>query len=115
MDVRSSHIGYLLVALLLVFSPACDVFKYEERWEGIYEAQAEEDSKYAGATIELKEDGEGTWIMLDDEAPFSWYKKGDQLRLNTKGGGVIVGEIQDEDSFEIQLPGAERMSFKKSD
>ena len=112
MDVRSSYIGFVLVALLLVFSPACTS---EEQYEGTYEAQAEEDSKYAETTIDLKEGGQGTWTMMDDEASFEWYVKGAELRLNTKLGGVIVGELQDDGSFEIELPGAGKMSFKKSD
>jgi hypothetical protein len=112
MDVRLSYIGCLLVALLLVFSPACTS---EEQYEGTYEAQAAEDSKYAGTIIELKEGGQGTWTMMDDEASFEWYVKGDELRLNTKMGGVIVGHLRDDGSFEIELPGAGKMSFQKGE
>ena len=112
MDTRSRYIGCLLVALLLVLSPACTS---EEQYVGTYEAQAEEDSKYADTTIELKEGGQGTWTMMADEASFEWYVKGDELRLNTKMGGVIVGELEDDDSFEIELPGAGKMTFEKSD
>ncbi len=112
MDARSRTIGCLLLALLFAFGTACTS---EKQYEGTYKAQAEEDSKYADATIELKEGGHGTWTMMDDEAAFEWYVKGDQLRLNTKQGGVIVGELEDDDSFEIELPGAGKMTFKKSD
>ncbi len=113
MDVRSrSSICCVLVALFLVFGPACTS---EKQYEGSYKVQAAEDSKYAGTTIELKEGGQGTWTMMDDEASFAWYVKGHELRLNTKMGGVIVGKIQADGSFEIKLPGAERMSFKKKD
>jgi hypothetical protein len=112
MDVRSSTIGCLLVALLLAFSPACTS---EVQYEGTYTAQAEEGSKYAGTTIVLKESGQGTWTMMDDEASFEWYVKGDELRLNTKLGGVIVGKIHDDGSFEIELPGAGKMSFRKGE
>jgi hypothetical protein len=112
MDVKSSTIGCLIAALLLVFSPACTS---EAQYEGTYEAQAEDDSKYAGTTVVLKEGGQGTWTMMDDEASFEWYVKGDELRLNTKLGGVIVGNLQDDGSFEIELPGAGKMSFQKSD
>jgi len=112
MDMRSSYIGCLLAVLLLVLSAGCTS---EKRYTGTYKAQADVDSKYAGAYIELKENGHGSWIMMDDEASFSWYVKGDELRLNTKLGGVIVGKFQDDGSFEITLPGAQKMSFKKSD
>jgi hypothetical protein len=53
--------------------------------------------------------------MTDDEVSLEWYVKGDELRLNTKMAGVIVGVLQDDGSFEIELPGAGKMLFKKSD
>jgi len=61
----------------------------------------------------LKENGEGVWRVEDEEESFSWYVKGDEIRLNTKLGGVIVGEIQD-DTLKITLPGGNKMSFKKA-
>lgn len=79
----------------------------------MYKAQGEESTKDSEIYIELKEDGEGAWRVLDDEVSFTWYLKGDELRLNTKLGGVIVGKIQD-DTIEITLPGARTMSFKKT-
>ena len=41
----------------------------------------------------MKETGVGVWRVGDDEVTFSWYAKGNELRLNTKNGGVIVADI----------------------
>lgn len=65
-----------------------------------------------GTTLELKEAGVGVWRVGDDEVPFSWYVKGDELRLNTKSGGVIVGRL-DNDIIHISIPGSQDLRFKK--
>ena len=44
-------------------------------------------------SLELKETGVGVWRVGDDEVAFSWYVKDNELRLDTKSGGVIVGSI----------------------
>ncbi len=63
--------------------------------------------------IELKANGDGTWKVGDEEVPFAWDIKGGELRVNTKGGGVIVGAIE-KDTIRIGLPGSKDMSFKRS-
>jgi hypothetical protein len=67
----------------------------------------------AETVLELKANGQGTWKVRDEEVPFSWYVKGDELRLNTRGGGVIVGSLHGDD-VRITLPGSGQMAFKKS-
>jgi len=57
--------------------------------------------------------GYGIWRVGDEEVPFSWHIKGDELRVNTKGGGVIVGAIEN-DAIRITLPGSKTLSFKKT-
>ncbi|MEE9435404.1 MAG: hypothetical protein V3V37_01860 [Candidatus Adiutricales bacterium] len=53
--------------------------------------------------------------MSDDEDSFTWYVKGDdELRLNTRLGGVIVGKIQD-GTIVIMLAGRDKITFKKSE
>jgi hypothetical protein len=47
-----------------------------------------------------------------EEVTFAWYIKRGELRVNTKGGGVIVGKI-DKDTIELTLPNANTMIFKK--
>jgi hypothetical protein len=63
--------------------------------------------------LELDENGNGTWRVFEDEFQFRWSIKGDEIRLHTKEGGVIVGKIQG-DIIEVILPGREIKQFKKS-
>jgi len=103
-------IGFLGIVFLLIFVFSCTS---REEYAGLYKAQVEKSDKYAETYIELKENGEGTWIVADDEEEFLWYIKGDELRLNTKLGGVIVGRIQN-DAIEIVLSKKRKILFKKS-
>ncbi len=64
-------------------------------------------------TLELKETGVGAWRVGDDEVAFSWYVKGNELRLNTKSGGVIVGSLEN-GVIHVTLPGSEDLFFKKA-
>ena len=79
---------------------------------GSYKAEGKDSPKQAETVLELKAHGEGIWRVGDEEVPFSWYIKGGELRVNTKGGGVIVGTIEN-DAIHITLPGSKSLSFKK--
>ena len=102
----------LCIGVLLMFAFSCSS---KAEYAGLYKAQETESKKYTDTFIELKEDGKGAWRVADDEEPFTWYVKGDnELRLNTKLGGVIVGEIQN-GTIVIMLAGRDKITFKKSE
>ncbi len=102
--VRLSSICLLLLLLL-----ACES---KDRYIGAYRAEADKLSKHTEVIMELKVNGDGVWRMGDEEIPFSWYVKNGELRINTKGGGVVVGNIA-AGSFQLSLPGAGALLFKK--
>jgi hypothetical protein len=77
----------------------------------VYKAQ--DPAKQAEIVVELKANGDGLWRVGTEEVTFAWYIKRGELRVNTKGGGVIVGKI-DKDTIQITLPGSKIMSFKKA-
>jgi len=79
---------------------------------GTYKAEATESPRQSETIVELKANGGGIWRVGDEEVPFSWYIKGGELRVNTKGGGVIVGTM-DHDTIHLTLPGTKMMSFKR--
>jgi hypothetical protein len=79
---------------------------------GTYIAEIKASSHHHETILELKETGVGVWRVGDDEVTFSWYVKGDELRLNTKNGGVIVGSL-DNGVIHVTLPGSEDFFFKK--
>ena len=54
------------------------------------------------------------WVSGDEEVEFKWKAIDGELRLNTKGGGVLVGRVKG-DLIELKLPGAKVMAFKKKE
>lgn len=84
----------------------------KDLYVGTYVADAGDTPKRTETTLELKENGVGLWKVGDDEVAFSWYMKDDQLRVNTRAGGVIVGSVE-KNVIRITLPGSKEMSFKK--
>lgn len=99
-------LGLCLVVILLF---GCES---KDRYVGVYKAQAQDSPKQAEIIVELKANGDGLWRVGSEEVTFTWYIKRGELRVNTKGGGVIVGKI-DKDTIQITLPGSKTMSFKK--
>jgi len=101
----------LFMYFLLAFTVSCGS---EQRYAGTYLAEKNDSTIGVETYIDLKENGEGTWRVDDDEVSFSWYVKGNELRINTKEGGVIVGRLSGE-RIEVLLPGARMMSFKRTE
>ena len=95
------------VFFLVVCTFACTSKK---EYSGVYRT-GETDSQER-SELELREDGEGYWRLGDDEESFSWYPKGDEIRLNTRKGGVIVAKIQG-NTLRITLSGGKKLSFTK--
>jgi hypothetical protein len=96
--------------LLLIFVISCGS---KDKVAGVYKAEGKDSPKQVETLVELKPNGDGAWKIGDEEVPFSWYIKGAELRINTKGGGVIVGSIEG-DTIQMTIPGTKKMSFKKS-
>lgn len=101
----------LLVCIVCAFALSCDS---HERLAGTYEAQVPETSTQYGSYIELHEGGAGLWVSGDHEVEFKWEARNGELRLNTKGGGVLVGRVN-EGLIKIKLPGDRVMDFKKQE
>lgn len=97
------------LCLLLILTLSCGS---NDSYVGTYKATASDSPKQGETTMELKQNGDGVWKVGDDEIPFSWDVKGGELRVNTKGGGVIVGSLG-KDTIRITLPGSITVSFKK--
>ncbi|NLI81554.1 MAG: hypothetical protein GX443_07680 [Deltaproteobacteria bacterium] len=83
-----------------------------EDYLGTYKAMVQDPPRAAESVIELRADGNGIWRVGDEEASFSWYVKGKELRVNTKDGGVVAGTIRN-DTIHISLDGTAAITFKK--
>jgi hypothetical protein len=79
---------------------------------GTYVSDALDCPHHRETTLELKEAGVGVWRVGDDEVPFSWYVKGNELRFNTKSGGVIIAHL-DKEVLHVNIPGSKNFTFKK--
>ena len=70
----------------------------------------EYEARKHGATLNLMPDHRGEWATQEDNVSFRWEKKNHQVWLHTKGGGVLVGKIQ-EDGIVVKLPGGSTYHF----
>jgi hypothetical protein len=103
------HLRPLVLCLLVIFVIACGS---REKFIGAYKAAANDSSKQTETLMELKANGDGVWRVNEEEVPFAWYVKDGELRINTKGGGVIVGTIE-KNAFRVTIPGIGTLLFEK--
>jgi len=104
-----SPLRLLPIFLLLILVISCGS---KDKLAGVYKADEKDLPKQVETLVELKPNGDGAWKVGNEEVPFSWYTKGSELRINTKGGGVIVGSLE-KDTIRLTLPGTEEMTFRK--
>jgi hypothetical protein len=111
----SSHFAFrnriplLLACALLLVLFSCES---KDKYAGTYKAESRVTPKQAEIVIELKANGDGLWRVEGEEVAFTWYIKRGELRVNTKGGGVIVGKLE-KDSIHMTLPNMKTMTLKK--
>jgi hypothetical protein len=105
----SFHFRVLPLFLLLVLAVACGS---KDEVAGNYQAVGKELPGQVATALELKANGDGVWKSGGEEISFSWHLKSGELRINTKGGGVIVGDLE-KDTIHLTLPGKEKMTFRK--
>lgn len=101
-----------LVCLLLVLTSSCGPSR--EKYAGQYEATGDESLKEATVFLELKEDGRAIQRVGDDEVNFTWKVKGDEIRLDTKSGGILIGTIKN-GTIKLQVPGRKALVFNKTE
>jgi hypothetical protein len=100
----------LTLFLLLILIAACGS---KGKVAGKYQAEGKDLPGQVETILELKANGDGAWKSGDEEISFSWYVKGSEIRINTKGGGVIVGDLE-RDAIHLTLPGNKKMIFRKN-
>lgn len=104
---------YLRLLICCILFSAISGCGRETSHVGAYIAEIKDSTHCHETILELKETGIGVWRLCDDEANFSWYIKGNELRLLTRNGGTIVGSL-DNEVIHVTLPGGTReLLFKK--
>lgn len=74
-----------------------------QQYIGTYVTASEGRPPQSKIILELKESGNGVWTTNEIEVPFRWSIKGKEIRLHTREGGVILGEIK-KDTIKLPLP-----------
>jgi hypothetical protein len=105
----SKRLSLLITWGTLLFGLGCTS---PENISGSYTAMEDNSIQSSETSIELKEDGQGFWRTPDTEVSFRWSIRDNEIRLHTKEGGIIIGEVHG-DMLEVTLPGARVMSFRK--
>ena len=107
---KSTYSGRIRITLFCVLLVTIFSCSSRSDYAGLYKTP--ETGSKEPSELELNENGEGLWRVGEGEESFSWYVKRGTIRLNTKGGGVVVAEIKD-DTLKIALPGGRKFTFKK--
>lgn len=99
-------VGLCMVLTLLL---SCG---HNDQYAGVYRAEGQGPNGRREIVLDLYKTGLGTWTAESEKVPLLWRIKRGQLRIHTRGGGVIVGKIE-KDTIQIALPGFKAMTFKK--
>jgi hypothetical protein len=83
-----------------------------EAYTGTYEIDVGTSEGHAGSYIELKQDGEGLWVLDEGDITFRWHVVSGELRITTKSGGIIKAAIQD-NTITLRLPRSRTVSYTR--
>jgi hypothetical protein len=79
---------------------------------GRYRAELPGEDPPQAVTLELSENGQGTWKISGDQVTFKWEVRGKEIRLHTREGGVVTG-FQEGNVIHLRLPGMPPMTFQR--
>jgi hypothetical protein len=79
---------------------------------GRYLAELRGEDPPRAVTLELSENGQGTWKISGDQVTFKWEARGREIRLHTREGGVVTGSRED-NAIQLRLPGLPPLTFKR--
>jgi hypothetical protein len=102
---------YFLICLALVFAVAC---AREEKFLGTYKPTQDNPPEFTDVIVELRRGGIGIRRVRGEEVTFEWEVKGNQIRIQTKAGGIIVAEMR-HGLLEVSLPGPRTIYLEKID
>jgi hypothetical protein len=107
---RHAKTALLLIVMLVICAIACG---REDKFVGAYHSLPDSPPGYPEVYLELRNGGEGVRRVGEETIPFRWNVKGNEIRIHTRSGGVIVGTMQKEDVLAVNLPGSEIAYLKK--
>ena len=98
----------VLIPFLLILASCQD----SHELAGAY--QARDAATSSTFQLVLGPDGKGHWTVSREEISFSWEKRGDEVWLHSRTGGVIVGKVGKDDCIDVALPGVGKFRFEKA-
>jgi hypothetical protein len=98
------------ILLLMIQALACSE---PPNLAGKYVAGNGSDPAASSITLELLQNGQGTWSTATDNASFRWNADKNRLWLHTQAGGIIQGTF-DKDTIRINLPGLPETQFRRA-
>lgn len=98
-----------VVAMFTLVVFLCFGCRHQNDLTGTYGAQSPD----GDVELVLKEGGKGTWSTFDDDVPFTWDRRGEEVWLHTKAGGILRGTVAEDGSLHIALPGVGDFNFRK--
>jgi len=108
-DKKLTVLCVITFCLLILICSGCNS---KDSYVGRYQAIDNAGEIAGDNLIELMENGQGAWTCCDSEVLFTWYVKARELRIHTKEGGVMVGQLEKE-SFTLILPGKKKFLFTR--
>ncbi len=67
----------------------------------------------ADVRMELKATGKGALSTPEDDISFTWERRGDEVWLHTRGGGVVVCTLGPDGSLATDMPGVGNLRFTR--
>jgi hypothetical protein len=83
-----------------------------EGFPGRYRAEIKGAGPPQAAILELNENGQGVWKISGDQLSFKWEVRGEEIRLHTREGGVLIGFREDK-TIHLRLPGMPALTFTR--
>jgi hypothetical protein len=108
--MRKRLICLSAILLVMIQALAC---RQSPDLTGKYIAGNGSDPAASSITLELLQNGQGTWSTATDNASFRWNADKNRLWLHTQAGGIIQGAI-DKDTIRIKLPGVPETHFRRA-
>lgn len=63
--------------------------------------------------LTLKDTGKGSLSTPDDDISFTWERRGDEVWLHTRAGGVVVCALESDGSLRADIPGVGKLRFTR--
>ncbi|MEW5771904.1 MAG: hypothetical protein AB1916_00120 [Thermodesulfobacteriota bacterium] len=102
-----SRLKLLLAPVLLLFLASCG--GGDPDLLGAYAGQTAE----GPVALELKERGKGSWSTPEEDIAVAWERRGDEVWLHAKSGGVIICALGPDNTLAAEVPGVGRIVLSR--